>query len=91
LSVIRGKHQYFRSVKTRAERHDKLVVVPLLHPDSILQGRAFNGILEACLPRTMLGIPPSPLPHLVHTIIRYVEHRPYVIDFFLGDNVVWIP
>ena len=36
----------------------------------------------------MLGIPTVTLPHLVHSIIRYVCHRPHIIEVFLGVKVV---
>jgi hypothetical protein len=90
LSGIRGKPRYFRSAKTRGERHDRLAVEPIRHPDSMLQGRVCYGMLETCVPRTMLGIPHAPLPHLVHSIIRYVGHRPYIMEVFLGVKLVGV-
>jgi hypothetical protein len=62
LSGIRDKPPYFRSVGTRGERHDRLVVEPLRHPVTMLQGRAYYVLTETCVPRTMLGIPHAPLP-----------------------------
>ena len=81
--AIRVKPLYFRYVKTHGETHDRIVVDPLHHPDSVLQGLACYGILEACVPRTMLGNPPVLLPHLIHTIIRYARYRPNIIEVFL--------
>ena len=86
--AIRVKPLYFRYVKTHGETHDRIVVDPLHHPDSVLQGLACYGILEACVPRTMLGNPPVLLPHLIHTIIRYARHRPNIIEVFLDVKVV---
>ena len=31
---------------------------------------------------------PLPTTHLVHTVIRYVVHRTYIIEVFLGIKVV---
>jgi len=87
--VFRGKHQYFRSVKTRGERRDRLVVEPLRNPDSLLQGRVYCGMAKTGVYHTTREIPPVPLPHLVHSIKRYVEHWPNIIEVFLSVKVVW--
>jgi hypothetical protein len=85
------KTPIFPISKNSLKRHDRLVVVPLRHPDSMLQGRVCYGMLETCVPLTMLGIPHAPLPHLVHSIIRYVGHRPNIMEVFLSVKVVGVP
>jgi hypothetical protein len=85
------KTSIFRIAKIHGERHDNLV----LDREVILTiGFMDLFVVEhtrlACLvPREKFL--PFPSPHLVHSIILYVGHRPYIIEVFLTIKVVGIP
>ena len=82
------KTSIFRIAKIHCERHDKLVLdCEVILTIGFMDLFVVEHTRLACLvPREKFI--PFPSPHLVHSIILYVGHRPYIIEVFLSIKVV---